>query len=88
MESLIQECHYCNGSGYVDFNHDYDAKRQALESINEMIYVFQKKMKMYDRMIPDLRRCYFEELADKYEDKIDTYARAIARLQNYKKKFI
>ena len=88
MESFIQECHYCNGSGYVDFHNDCEANVKAIESINDIIYVFQQKMKMWNRMIPDLRRCCFDELADKYEDQIDTYAKAIGRLENYKKKFL
>jgi hypothetical protein len=44
-------------------------------------------MKLNQRLIPELRRGYLFELADKYENQIDTYARAIGRLQNYKKKF-
>jgi hypothetical protein len=58
-----------------------------IEKIDDMIYSFQYKMKLNQRLIPELRRGYLFELADKYEDKIDTYARAIGRLQNYKKKF-
>lgn len=59
-----------------------------IEKIEDMIYVLKAKMKINQRIIPELRRCYFYELADKYEDKIDTYARAIGRLENYKKKFL
>jgi hypothetical protein len=58
-----------------------------IEKIEDMIYVLKAKMKVNQRIIPELRRCYLDQLADKYEDKIDTYARAIGRLQNYKKKF-
>jgi hypothetical protein len=58
-----------------------------IEKIDDMIYSFQYKMKLNQRLIPELRRGYLFELADKYENQIDTYARAIGRLQNYKKKF-
>ena len=53
-----------------------------------MIYVLKAKMKINQRLIPELRRGYLDQLADKYENQIDTYARAIGRLQNYKKKFL
>ena len=114
MESFIETCYFCNGSGYVDYDlnntntpyeqnliqedcdncsgkgviKDIDAITHKIESINEMIYGFQQKMKIHQRLIPELRRCYLNELADKYEDKIDTYSRAIGRLKNYKIKFI
>ncbi len=86
MESFIQECYYCDGSGYVDSISNYEEKREFIESINDMIYGFQQKMKIHQRLIPELRRCYLNELADKYDDKVDTYARAIGRLKAYKLK--
>jgi hypothetical protein len=58
-----------------------------VELIEDMIHVLKYKMKVNQRLIPDLRRGYLDQLADKFEDQIDTYARAIGRLQNYKKKF-
>lgn len=58
-----------------------------VELIEDMIHVLKYKMKVNQRLIPELRRSYLDQLADKYEDQIDTYARAIGRLQNYKKKF-
>ena len=112
MESFIETCYYCNGSGYVDYDlnktnipyqqhlieescencsghgviRDTQAIIERIQAVNEMIYVFQQKMKIHQRLIPELRRCYLNELADKYEDKVDTYARAIARLIQYKQK--
>jgi hypothetical protein len=58
-----------------------------VELIEDMIHVLKYKMKVNQRLIPDLRRGYLDQLADKFEDQIDTYSRAIGRLQNYKKKF-
>ena len=59
-----------------------------IEKIEDMIYVLKAKMKINQRLIPELRRGYLDQLADKYENQIDTYARAIGRLENYKKKFL
>ena len=59
-----------------------------VELIEDMIHVLKYKMKVNQRLIPELRRGYLDQLADKFEDQIDTYARAIGRLQNYKKKFL
>lgn len=58
-----------------------------IEKIEDMIYVLKAKMKINQRIIPQLRRGFLDQLADKYENQIDTYARAIGRLENYKKKF-
>lgn len=59
-----------------------------IEKIEDMIYVLKAKMKVNQRLIPELRRGYLDQLADKFENQVDTYARAIGRLENYKKKFI
>lgn len=59
-----------------------------IEKIEDMIYVLKAKMKVNQRIIPQLRRGYLDQLADKYEDQIDTYAKTIGRLENYKKKFL
>lgn len=59
-----------------------------IEKIEDMIYVLKAKMKINQRLIPDLRRGYLDQLADKFENQVDTYARAIGRLENYKKKFL
>jgi hypothetical protein len=59
-----------------------------IEKIEDMIYVLKAKMKVNQRLIPDLRRGYLDQLADKFENQVDTYARAIGRLENYKKKFL
>lgn len=111
MESFIQECQYCNGSGYIDYDlnkthipyeqhlieEDCDNcsgkgfiknNDHIIEKIDDMIHIFKWKMKVNQRLIPELRSGYLNELADKYENQIDTYARAIGRLQNYKKKFL
>ena len=111
MESFIEKCEYCNGSGYVDYDlnktnipyqqhlieDDCDNcsgqgfiknNDHIIEKIDDMIHIFKWKMKVNQRLIPELRSGYLNELADKYEDKIDTYSRAIGRLQNYKKKFL
>jgi uncharacterized protein Yka (UPF0111/DUF47 family) len=44
------------------------------------------RIKMYQSLIPDLKRSGLNQLADKYDDRIDTCARAIGRLTIYKNK--
>lgn len=111
MESFIEKCEYCNGSGYIDYdlnktNIPYEQhlieedcdncsgkgfiknNDHIIEKIDDMIYIFKWKMKNNQRLIPELRLGYLNELADKYEYQIDIYSRAIGRLQNYKKKFL
>lgn len=111
MESFIETCHFCNGSGYVDYDlnkthipyeqhlieEDCDNcsgqgivrdNEAIIEKIDDMIHIFKWKMKVNQRLIPELRSGYLNELADKYEYQIDIYSRAIGRLQNYKKKFL
>ena len=111
MESFIEKCEYCNGSGYIDYDlnkthipyeqhlieEDCDNcsgqgyiknNDHIIEKIDDMIHIFKWKMKVNQRLIPELRSGYLNELADKYEYQIDTYSRAIGRLQNYKKKFL
>lgn len=111
MESFIEKCEYCNGSGYIDYDlnkTDIPYEQHLIEEncdncsgqgfiknndhiidkIDDMIHVLKWKMKVNQRLIPELRLGYLNELADKYENQIDTYSRAIGRLQNYKKKFL
>jgi hypothetical protein len=59
-----------------------------IEKIEDMIFCLRWKMKVNQRLIPELRRGYLDQLADKFQNEVDTYARAIGRLENYKKKFL
>ena len=59
---------------------------EKIENINSIIDGFMYRIKMYQSLIPDLKRAGLYGLVDKYEDRIDTCARAIGRLTNYKNK--
>jgi len=61
---------------------------EKIENVNAIINGFTYRIKMYQSLIPDLKRSGLNQLAEKYDDRIDTCARAIGRLENYKKKFL
>ena len=59
---------------------------EKIENVNAIIEGFIYRIKMYQSLIPDLKRSGLNELANKYDDRIDTCARAIGRLTIYKNK--
>jgi hypothetical protein len=59
---------------------------EKIENVNAIIEGFIYRIKMYQSLIPDLKRSGLNELAAKYDDRIDTCARAIGRLTIYKNK--
>lgn len=75
------------------FNFNFNEMREEIitrlekiENVNAIIDGFIYRIKMYQSLIPDLKRSGLNQLADKYEDRIDTCARAIGRLTIYKNK--
>ena len=59
---------------------------EKIENVNAIIDGFMYRIKMYESLIPDLKRAGLYGLVDKYDDRIDTCARAIGRLTIYKNK--
>ena len=59
---------------------------EKIDNVNAIIEGFIYRIKMYESLIPDLKRSGLNELAEKYDDRIDTCARAIGRLTIYKNK--
>ena len=59
---------------------------EKIDNVNAIIDGFMYRIKMYQSLIPDLKRSGLNELAEKYDDRIDTCARAIGRLTIYKNK--
>lgn len=59
---------------------------EKIENVNAIIDGFMYRIKMYQSLIPDLKRSGLYQLAEKYDDRIDTCARAIGRLTIYKNK--
>ena len=75
------------------FNFNFNEMREEIitrlekiENVNAIIDGFMYRIKMYQSLIPDLKRSGLNQLADKYDDRIDTCARAIGRLTIYKNK--
>jgi hypothetical protein len=59
---------------------------EKIENVNAIIEGFMYRIKMYQSLIPDLKRAGLSGLVEKYDDRIDTCARAIGRLTIYKNK--
>jgi uncharacterized protein Yka (UPF0111/DUF47 family) len=59
---------------------------EKIENVNAIIDGFMYRIKMYQSLVPELTRAGLYELAEKYDDRIDTCARAIGRLTIYKNK--
>ena len=59
---------------------------EKIENVNSIINGFTYRIKMYQSLIPDLKRAGLYGLADKFDNRIDTCARAISRLTIYKNK--
>ena len=75
------------------FNFNFNEMREEIitrlekiENVNAIIDGFMYRIKMYQSLIPELKRSGLNQLADKYDDRIDTCARAIGRLTIYKNK--
>ena len=74
---------------FVKFNEmreEIITRLEKIENVNAIIDGFMYRIKMYQSLIPDLKRSGLNELAEKYDDRIDTCARAIGRLTIYKNK--
>ena len=71
---------------FYEMSEDIITRLEKIENVNAIIDGFMYRIKMYQSLIPDLKRSGLNQLADKYEDRIDTFARAIGRLTIYKNK--
>jgi hypothetical protein len=77
------ECMSCTGTGE---QLDPELVQERIEEINDMILGMQTRMRMHSDFIMQLKKGYLHELANKYNDRLDTCARALGRLMNYKRK--
>ena len=83
QDVIEYECMSCSGTGA-----ELD-KEQVLERIgivDDMILGMQTRMRMHSDFIMQLKKGYLNELANKYNNRLDTCARALGRLMNYKRK--
>ena len=71
---------------FYEMREEIITRLEKIENVNAIINGFMYRIKMYQSLIPDLKRSGLNQLADKYEDRIDTCARAIGRLTIYKNK--
>lgn len=83
QDVIEYECMSCSGTGM-----ELDPKliEERIEEVSDMILGMQTRMRMHSDFIMQLKKGYLHELADKYVYKLDTCARALGRLNNYKKK--
>jgi hypothetical protein len=77
------ECMSCTGTGE---QLDPELVQERIEEVNDMILGMQTRMRMHSDFIMQLKKGYLNELANKYNDRLDTCARALGRLMNYKRK--
>ncbi len=78
-------CMYCDGKG-VELNTDELPYR--IEDINEMIEGMQTRMRVISDTIMYCKKGLLHELGEKYVYRLDTCARGLGRLLNYKNKLL
>ena len=76
-------CMYCDGKGIAI---DKSEAEDRLYWIDDLIEGMKTRMRMHSDFIMQLKKGLLHELAEKYVDRLDTCARAVGRLENYKKK--
>jgi excinuclease UvrABC ATPase subunit len=77
------ECMSCSGTGA---ELDIELIKERIDEVNDMIEGMQVRMRGHSTFIMQLKKGMLYELAEKYIDKLDTCARALGRLINYKNK--
>lgn len=84
LQNIVDyECMSCSGTGE---RLDPESIKERIEDIDWMIEGMQTRMRMHSDFIMQLKKGYLHELANKYNDRLDTCARGLGRLMNYKRK--
>jgi hypothetical protein len=84
LQDVVEyECMSCTGSGC---QLDPELVKEHIEDIEWMIEGMQTRMRMHSDFIMQLKKGYLHELANKYNNRLDTCSRALGRLMNYKRK--
>ena len=73
----------CTGTGA---ELDPELIKERIKEIDWMIEGMQTRMRMHSDFIKTARKGYLPNLEKKYNDRLDTCARALGRLMNYKRK--
>jgi hypothetical protein len=77
------ECIYCSGTGaYLDT----ELAKERVDEVNDMIQGMQDRMRVISDTIMFCKKGLLHELSEKYVYKLDTCARGLGRLVNYRKK--
>ena len=77
------ECMSCSGTGaYLD----PELIKERIDEINDMIEGMQTRMRLHSDFIMTAKKGLLHELAEKYVYRLDTCARGLGRLINYKNK--
>lgn len=84
LQNIVDyECMHCTGTGEQI---DPELIEERIQDIDWMIEGMQTRMRMHSDFIMQLKKGYLHELANKYNDRLDTCARGLGRLMNYKRK--
>ncbi|MFY7936797.1 MAG: hypothetical protein ACOVOQ_05435 [Flavobacterium sp.] len=84
LQNIVDyECMSCSGTGE---QLDPESIKERIQDIDWMIEGMQTRMRMHSDFIMQLKKGYLHELANKYNDRLDTCARGLGRLMNYKRK--
>lgn len=65
---------------------DKDEVEERIYQIDDMIEGMKTRMRLHSDFIKTANKGYLPNLAKKYNDRLDTCARALGRLINYKRK--
>ena len=84
LQNIVDyECMSCSGTGE---QLDPESIKDRIQDIDWMIEGMQTRMRMHSDFIMQLKKGYLHELANKYNNRLDTCARGLGRLMNYKRK--
>jgi hypothetical protein len=79
------ECMSCTGTGQ---ELDSELIKERIDEINDMIEGMQTRMRLHSDMIMTCKKGLLHELSEKYVYRLDTCARGLGRLLNYKRKLL
>ena len=78
-------CMSCDGKGLAL---DKEEVEDRIGIVDDMILGMQTRMRMHSDFIMQLKKGYLHELANKYNNRLDTCARGLGRLNIYKNKLL
>jgi len=82
-EANIINCNDCGGYGYT---YDIDKIKETIEDIESMISGMSSRIKHFQWTVIQCNRGMLYELADKYENRLESCSRGLSRLHQYRNK--